>query len=180
MLWRWRAIFTKSEELYDRASIISKNGQKGRYNCLEVGLNSRLDTLQAAILLEKLKIYEDEIIKRNFIAQKYFDGLSSCKNIKIPKIPNKDNRSVWAQYTIILSNPAGPKRDSFMNFLSLNGVPSNLYYPKPIHLEEPYKDGSVLPVTEDLANKVVSIPMHPYLNEEQVLHICSTIQESLS
>ena len=95
------ALHTKDESLFNKIDAISKHGQKGRYNYIEVGVNSRL-ILLASILLKKLKIFEDEISIKNDIAKQYNEIPSSSNAIKTPYIPNDENRSVWAQYTILL------------------------------------------------------------------------------
>lgn len=171
------AIFTNNNELADKINAISKHGQKGRYNYVTIGMNSRLDTIQAAVLIEKFKIFENEIFLRNKVASKYNELLSDISEITTPILPDNDNRSVWAQYTIILnSSKHKAKRAEIMDLLKSDGIPTALYYPAPIHLQKPYL-GSVkvnLPFTENLSNSVLSLPMHPYLKiKDQEKIACS-------
>tara|TARA_Y100001970_G_C14239663_1_gene864098 strand:- start:228 stop:1349 length:1122 start_codon:yes stop_codon:yes gene_type:complete len=173
------AIFSNNDQLFEEASIISKHGQKGRYNYLTIGVNSRLDTIQAAILIQKLRVFESEIKRRNEIASKYNNLLSSSGYIDCPEIPNDDNRSVWAQYTIILDKDFIGKREEIMNLLKEDGVPSALYYPAALHLQRPYFSDIRLEITEDIAKRVISLPMHPYLEDEEVEYITDSFLNAL-
>ena len=132
-----------------------------KYENLRVGLNSRLDTLQAAILLAKLEIFEEEIAARNRVAALYNEPLSAC--VRVPRLM-PERTSVWAQYTVRIG---GGKRDQVARALSLAGVPSAIYYPTPLHRQPAYRDYPALetPVSERLAREVLSLPMHPYLDE---------------
>jgi len=132
-----------------------------KYENLRVGLNSRLDTLQAAILLAKLDIFEEEIAARNRIAALYNEPLSACA--RVPRLM-PERSSVWAQYTVRIG---GGKRDSVARALGRAGVPSAIYYPTPLHRQPAYRDcpAAALPVSERLAQEVLSLPMHPYLDE---------------
>ncbi|HLB06890.1 MAG TPA: DegT/DnrJ/EryC1/StrS aminotransferase family protein [Alphaproteobacteria bacterium] len=132
-----------------------------KYENLRVGLNSRLDTLQAAILLAKLEIFEEEIAARNRVAARYNEPLSAC--VRVPRLM-PERTSVWAQYTVRIG---GGKRDQVARALSLAGVPSAIYYPTPLHRQPAYRDYPALetPVSERLAREVLSLPMHPYLDE---------------
>ncbi|MEP3656127.1 MAG: DegT/DnrJ/EryC1/StrS aminotransferase family protein [Litorimonas sp.] len=127
-----------------------------------IGVNSRLDTIQAAILLPKLAIFEDEIEKRNVIASRYSDGLKS----HVTRTPTIDEGviSTWAQYTIEV-----PDAEKFSNALKAEGIPNARYYPLPIHMHTAYQDfpvsGNGLPNTMACRNHVVSLAMHPYLSE---------------
>jgi UDP-2-acetamido-2-deoxy-ribo-hexuluronate aminotransferase len=171
------AIFTNNEDLYTKINAITKHGQKGRYNYVEIGLNSRLDTLQASILIEKLKIYEDEIALRNKIAKKYDSFLSKNSFFKTPVITDQNNRSVWAQYTILLDSRISDGRSRIMEDLKERGIPTALYYPAPLHLQGPYMKGEneVLKITENISKRVLSLPMHPYLTTEQIEQISSEL-----
>ncbi len=132
-----------------------------KYLNLRVGLNSRLDTIQAAILLEKLAIFPDEIEARNRVAQRYNDGLSGAA--VTPRVIN-NGVSVWAQYTIEVDN-----RDGLAAHLKTQGVPTAVYYPIPIHRQAAYSmhptQPGGLPVTDAKAERVISLPMHPYLDQ---------------
>ena len=175
------ALFTKDESLFNKIDAISKHGQKGRYNYIEVGVNSRLDTLQASILLKKLKIFEDEISIKNDIAKQYNEILSSSNAIKTPYIPNDENRSVWAQYTILLDDYASESRAVIMDDLKKQGIPTALYYPQPLHQVDLYADNKIkLPVTENFARRVLSLPMHAYLSEDEVKYVAENLLELLN
>ena len=167
------AVFSNDEALLERVNILSKNGQKKRYDYHEVGINSRLDTIQAAILLEKIKIFPKEIELRNDVARHYNSQLSQIDFVTTPYIECY-NKSVWAQYTLILDSKI--ERSDFMNHMSSKNIPVNLYYPVPLHMTQPYKDNVVLRKTEKLANAVVSLPMHPYLSQENLENICEAVK----
>lgn len=134
-----------------------------KYLSLRVGMNSRLDTIQAAILLEKLKIFDDEIEKRQVVAARYGDGLKDHV-LSVPGVID-DGVSTWAQYVIEHEN-----RDGLQAHLGEHGIPSAVYYPVPIHMQDFAEDYPVapdgLPVTESKAKTVIALPMHPYLSEE--------------
>jgi dTDP-4-amino-4,6-dideoxygalactose transaminase len=133
-----------------------------KYLNVRVGMNSRMDTIQAAVLLEKLKIFEDEIAARNRVADRYAQGLGDL--VKTPTVLD-GGVSVWAQYTIEL-----PGRDDLAPVLREQGIPTAVYYPIPIHKQNVYSVYPTapggLPVTEAKAGQVISLPMHPYLSEE--------------
>lgn len=162
------AIFCKNNELFEKICAITKHGQKGRYNYVDIGMNSRLDTIQAAILLEKLKIYEDEIVKRNNIANRYFKNFKALNLITAPSKTDDNNRSVWAQYTVLLSDSIANDRDLIMRKLKDADIPTALYYPAPLHLQKPFFANTYLPKTETISKRVLSLPMHPYLSETDV------------
>jgi len=129
---------------------------------VRIGLASRLDTIQAAILSEKLKIFADEIEARNAVARRYADGLGDA--VTVPAVP-EGLTSVWAQYTIRL--PAG-RREGFAAALKAEGIPTAVYYPIPLHRQQAYKaypmgEGGAA-VSERLADEVISLPMHAYLD----------------
>lgn len=131
-----------------------------KYLSLRVGMNSRLDTIQAAVLLEKLKIFADEIVMREAVAQRYTAGFVG-KIRRVPKVI-AGGQSVWAQYVIEHEN-----RDGLQAHLTANGIPSMVYYPVPIHQQDfaakfAPPAGS-LPVTETASRHVLALPMHPYL-----------------
>jgi dTDP-4-amino-4,6-dideoxygalactose transaminase len=133
-----------------------------KYLNVRIGMNSRMDTIQAAVLLEKLKIFEDEIAARNRVADRYAAGLGDV--VKTPTVM-EGGVSVWAQYTVEL-----PRRDQLGPYLREQGVPTAVYYPIPIHKQGVYSVYPTapggLPVTEAKAGQVISLPMHPYLSEE--------------
>jgi dTDP-4-amino-4,6-dideoxygalactose transaminase len=140
-----------------------------------VGMNSRLDTIQAAILLEKLDIFEEEIGARQLVADRYAAGLGNM--VKTPTVI-AGGRSVWAQYTIETQDRSGVAAS-----LKERGVPTAVYYPIPMHRQPAYA-GYVsgpggLPVTEAAAERVISLPMHPYLSKETQAHIVESVRDSL-
>ena len=159
------AVFTDDDELralLDSYRVHGKGTHK--YDNERIGLNSRLDTLQAAILLEKLAIYEDEIEARQVVANRYTDALGDL--LITPHVPN-GCRSVWAQYTVRTRDGSG--RGAVMATLKEHGVPSVVYYPRPLHLQTAYSsfpgDPEGLATSERMANEVFSLPMHPYMDE---------------
>jgi dTDP-4-amino-4,6-dideoxygalactose transaminase len=167
------AVFTSDPELADIIRSISRHGQgNSRYEHVRIGTNSRLDTIQAAILLEKLKLLPDEIPARNQIAKKYDELL--CSFVNTPKVMDAVT-SAWAQYTLFDNN-----RNHILRSLANNGIPATIYYPTPLHRQAPYQayptapDG--LPVTDAMADGVFSIPMHPYLDDETQDLIATTIR----
>ncbi len=163
------AIFTNDEALATVIRQIARHGQDRRYHHIRVGVNSRLDTLQAAILLEKLEIFEEEIGLRQQVALEY-DRLLSAAGISIPFIePN--NKSVYAQYTLKV-----PNRDVFQQRLSDAGVPTVVHYPIPLNRQPAVADSNQsLPVGDRVAEQVVSLPMHPYLSKSQQSFIVQQI-----
>jgi dTDP-4-amino-4,6-dideoxygalactose transaminase len=159
------AIFTDDAELAETLRSIRVHGQgSDKYDNVRLGLTGRLDTVQAAILIEKLKIFEDEISARNRVAERYAQGLGNV--VGIPRLAGGCT-SVWAQYTIRL--PKGCDRDAFAATLKAQGVPAAIYYSKSMHQQTAYRDFPVadggLPVSEKLSADVISLPMHAYLEE---------------
>ncbi|HEX2633493.1 MAG TPA: DegT/DnrJ/EryC1/StrS family aminotransferase [Bradyrhizobium sp.] len=159
------AIFTDDAELAETLRSIRVHGQgSDKYDNVRLGLTGRLDTIQAAILIEKLKIFEDEISARNRVAERYAQGLGNV--VGIPRLAGGCT-SVWAQYTIRL--PKGCDRDAFAATLKAQGVPTAIYYSKSMHQQTAYRDFPVadggLPVSEKLSADVISLPMHAYLEE---------------
>ena len=159
------AVFTDNDELAEIMRSLRIHGKgTDKYDNVRIGLNSRLDTIQAAILIEKLSIFSDEIIARNKVAYTYSKALKDI--FEVPYIM-EDTRSVWAQYTLKTSED---KRMEIMNNLKKVGIPSVVYYPTPLHLQTAYKDNPILlqglPESEKLSKQVFSLPMHPYLNEK--------------
>lgn len=157
-------IFTDDEELNSILRSLRMHGQgTHKYDTVRVGFNSRLDTLQAVILLEKLQIFPEEIQKRQAIAEKYNELLSDF--VQVPVIKD-EIQSVWAQYTIKLRD--SNHREIVQAKLKENGIPSVVYYPSPLHHQIPYRQclraTPSLPNSENLALTVLSLPMNPYLN----------------
>ncbi|MGE0846507.1 MAG: DegT/DnrJ/EryC1/StrS family aminotransferase [Flavobacteriaceae bacterium] len=173
------AIFTDDAELADVIRSLRNHGQgSDKYDNIRIGMNGRLDTIQAAVLLEKLDIFPDEIEARNRIAARYNDLLDDV--VVVPTVMD-DCLSVWAQYTICL---AGSHRAGFAEALKSAGIPTAIYYPKPLHLQTAYKRYPVaqggLPVCEKLAGEVISLPMHPYLDEETQDAIVTAARHALA
>jgi UDP-2-acetamido-2-deoxy-ribo-hexuluronate aminotransferase len=165
-------LFTNDDELAERMRHIRVHGQTERHHHPILGINGRLDTLQAAILLEKLEIFDDEILRRQKVAQAYGDGIRNS-SVTLPMV-GPSNTSVFAQYTILSSN-----RDVLAASLKKAGIPSVSYYAVPLHLQPVfadlgYKKGQ-FPITEDVASRGLSLPMNPYLSEEEVAAVCEVI-----
>ena len=125
------------------------------------GVNSRLDTIQAAILLEKLKVFPDEIEKRDVIAKRYDQLLGRSNKIRLPRLI-EGAQSTWAQYTIQV-----PDRDKVQISLKAQGIPTAVYYPIPLSRQKGYREfpAAATPVSENLSKTVISLPMHPYLDD---------------
>jgi UDP-2-acetamido-2-deoxy-ribo-hexuluronate aminotransferase len=158
------AIFTDDSKLAEILRSIRVHGQGAdKYDNVRLGLTGRLDTMQAAILIEKLKIFEHEIAARNEIADRYSRGLGNI--VSVPRLASGCT-SVWAQYTIRL--PEGTDRDGFAAALKAQGIPTAIYYPRSMHQQTAYRDFPVadggLPVSERLSDDVISLPMHAYLD----------------
>lgn len=157
------AVMTDDDEMADVLRSLRMHGQgSDRYDNIRIGLASRLDTMQAAILSEKLKIFPDEIEARNRIARRYAEGVGDI--VIVPKVP-PGSSSVWAQYTVRV---AGGRRDRLAAALKAEGIPTAIYYPVPLHRQQAYKhypvgEGSVA-VSDRLAGEVISLPMHAYLD----------------
>lgn len=172
------AILTNDETLANIIDSLRIHGKgTDKYDNVRVGLNSRLDTLQAAILLSKFPIFEDELHVRNKVATRYCEALGNHA-LRVPVLL-KGATSSWAQFTIEVDDP-----DSFASTLRDRGVPTARYYPKPIHLQTAYTDcprpASGLKNTEDAMTKVISLPMHAYLeksDQDDIINIC---QDALS
>jgi dTDP-4-amino-4,6-dideoxygalactose transaminase len=172
------AVFTDDDELADVMRSLRVHGQgTDKYDNVRIGINGRLDTIQAAILLEKLEIFPDEIAARDRVARRYNELLHPLAIV--PEVP-RDLTSVWAQYTLRIR---GFDRDAFQSDLKAAGIPTAVYYPKPLHRQTAYKAypvaGNGLPVSERLADEVVSLPMHPYLTEEVQDRIVRAVRDAL-
>ena len=173
------AVFTDDDGLAETIRGLRAHGQMpGKSEFSHLGLTGRLDTIQAAILLEKLKIFPDEIETRNRIARRYQEKLGNVAIV--PRAPD-GYTSVWAQYTIRLPQGA---RDGVAAALKAEGIPTAIYYAKPPHLHEAYKRYPVveggLPVTNRLSHEVISLPMHAYLDEPTQDRIVEAVKRALS
>jgi dTDP-4-amino-4,6-dideoxygalactose transaminase len=174
------AIFTDDAELAETLRSIRVHGQgSDKYDNVRLGLTGRLDTMQAAILIEKLKIFDDEIAARNQVAERYARGLGNV--VTVPHLAPGCG-SVWAQYTIRL--PRGVNRDGFAAALKAQGIPTAIYYVKSMHQQTAYRDYPVaeggLPVSEQLSDDVISLPMHAYLDEPTQERIIRAVRGVLS
>jgi dTDP-4-amino-4,6-dideoxygalactose transaminase len=173
------AIFTDDAALAETLKSIRVHGQgTDKYDNVRLGLTGRLDTMQAAILIEKLKIFEDEIAARNKVADRYARGLSNI--VSVPHL-GAGCTSVWAQYTIRL--PKGVDRDGFAAALKAQGVPTAIYYPKSMHQQTAYRafpvaDGG-LPASERLSADVISLPMHAYLDEPTQDRVIAAVRDAV-
>jgi UDP-2-acetamido-2-deoxy-ribo-hexuluronate aminotransferase len=160
------AIFTNDGELAKIIRQIARHGQDRRYHHIRVGINSRLDTLQAAILLPKLEILPEEILLRQQVASRY-DALLNDAGISSTPFIEAYNTSVYAQYTIRVS-----ERAALQERLKAAGIPTAVHYPIPLNKQPAVADTTVyLPVGDDVAEQVLSLPMHPYLTEDQIDYI---------
>tara|TARA_B100000073_G_C23670223_1_gene548304 strand:+ start:161 stop:1276 length:1116 start_codon:yes stop_codon:yes gene_type:complete len=171
------AVFTNSDKYNDILRSLAVHGKgSDKYDNIRIGLNSRLDTLQAAILIEKLKIFDDEISLRNSIAELYRKNLKNLP-VRCQYIP-KNYKSVYAQFSILFDNMK--LRDRAQKLLKKQDIPSVIYYSIPAHLQTGYKYLNYkigdFPVSEDLSNRILSLPMHPYLNEGEIQKIVDTIK----
>ena len=173
------AIFTDDAELAATLRSIRVHGQGfDKYDNVRLGLTGRLDTMQAAILIEKLKIFEDEIEARNKVAERYARGLGNV--VTVPRLAGGCT-SVWAQYTIRL--PKACDRDGFAAALKAQGVPTAIYYPKSMHQQTAYRDFPIadggLPASESLSGDVISLPMHAYLDEPTQARIITAVRGAI-
>ena len=172
------AVFTDDDELADLIRSLRNHGQGAdRYDNVRVGMTGRLDTIQAAVLIEKLTIFPDEIAVRERIARRYNAALADV--VRVPHVSNEQS-CVWAQYTIRVS---GGRRDALAQALRAQGIPTAQYYPVPAHRQGAYRGYPVaeggLAVTERLAGEVISLPMHAYLDEPTQDRIVAAVRGAL-
>ena len=159
------AIFTNDEELARVIRQVARHGQDRRYHHIRVGVNSRLDTLQAAILLPKLAILDDEIALRQQVAANY-NQLLNEKGIETTPFIEEHNTSVYAQYTIRVKN-----REQVIEELQAKGIPTAVHYPIPLNKQPAVATNDSLPVGDRVAQEVLSLPMHPYLKIKDIIVI---------
>ena len=168
------ALFTESDERAALYRSLRTHGEgTTRYEVLRTGMNGRLDTLQAAVLLSKLTVFADELAARERVAA-YYD--SRLGNAVVTPARVADSKAAWAIYAILL--PDGAARTKLQDGLRAAGVPSAIYYPKPLHQQPAYQgahDGAALPVSEDLAGRIMALPIHPDLMEEDLARICDAV-----
>jgi UDP-2-acetamido-2-deoxy-ribo-hexuluronate aminotransferase len=174
------AIFTDDDELDKLLRSVRVHGSgSDKYSNDRIGINGRLDSIQAAVLLEKLTIFDDELQQRQRVAKSYSEKLKG--RLTVPVIP-EGYTSAWAQYSVLADSAV--ERDRIMKSLQAAGIPSVIYYRIPLHLQKAYatiggKPGD-FPVSEALSERIFSLPMHPYLSDEAIEEICSVIVSSSS
>ncbi len=162
-------------------SLRSHGEGETRYEVLRTGMNGRLDTLQAAVLLAKLDVFEAELARREEIARVYDSGLSAAgaDRLMLPqRVPSA--ASAWAVYAVLLPSPDA--RDALQAALRACGVPTAIYYPRPLHLQpayRPHHDGAALPVSEALSGRILALPMHPELDAQDLRHVVDSVLAAL-
>jgi len=166
------AVFTSNKKLADKMKILRIHGQSERYYHKYIGMNGRLDTIQAAILNVKLKYYDKDLRLRQEVAEKYTKALKN-KKIILPFV-DKNTTSVYAQYSVRVRD-----RSKIQEILKMQGIPTVVHYPMPIHLQEcfrylGYKKGD-FPISEMISNEIMSLPMNPYLTDEEIDYICDKL-----
>ena len=174
------ALFTDDDEVADIARSCRVHGMgETKYHNDRIGMTARLDTMQAAVLLSKLSIFKDELARRQAVADHYQDRLA--EHVITPRL-SQDATSSWAQYTIKL--PQHIERQKVQDYLLSQNVPTMVYYPIPMHKQKPYQRYPVanqeLAITDTLCDIVLALPMHPYLQEEQIERICSALISAVS
>ena len=157
-------------------SLLSHGKGSEKYDNVRIGMNGRLDTIQAAILLEKIGIFDDEVILRQQVAARYDSGLRDI--VEVPALV-EGATSVWAQYTLVLDD-----RDVVAAKLKEQGIPTAIYYPRPLHRQTAYQDFPMVPggvpVSESLSSRVLSLPMHPYLDAATQDRIVTAVRAALA
>jgi UDP-2-acetamido-2-deoxy-ribo-hexuluronate aminotransferase len=169
------AIFTQSKQLAEQIHMIANHGQRIKYHHDVIGINSRLDTIQAAILKVKLKYLDEYARKRNLVADYYDRELHSIKGLKIPVRSNTSSH-VFHQYTLRCD-----RRDELKVYLEDRDIPTMIYYPVPLHFQKAYMSQAfgkgAFPVTEQLSREVLSLPIHTEMHEDQLVYICDIIKK---
>ncbi len=172
------ALFTESDERAELYRSLRTHGEgTTRYEVLRTGMNGRLDSIQAAVLLAKLTVFPEELAARERIARYYDSRLGNAVTTPA-RVP--DSTSAWAIYAILL--PDAATRDRVQASLRADGVPTAIYYPRPLHLQPAYRDhhdGSRLPVSEDLAQRILALPIHPDLSDDAMAHVCDRVLAAL-
>ena len=173
------AVFTDDDTLIEVLRSLRVHGQgTDKYDNVRIGMNGRLDTMQAAVLIEKLAIFADEIVARDRVANAYAQAL---KDVAVVPVVKPGYTSVWAQYTIRLP---GRDRDKIAAALKAQGIPTAIYYSKPLHQQTAYRDypvaGNGLPVSDRLAKEVLALPMHPYLDEATQARVVGAVRAALA
>ncbi len=169
-------IFTDDRALHEALLSIRVHGQgKNKYDNVRIGINGRIDTMQAAVLLAKLEIFDEELNLRQKVARRYSEGLGDC--VKVPVV-REHNVSAWAQYSIMHS-----ERDRIIERLKSEKIPAAIYYPKPLHLQPAfehlgYREGD-FPASESVSKTIMSLPMHPYLSGDDQDRIIEIIRDAV-
>lgn len=172
--------FTDNPEIAEVLQSVRVHGKgSDKYDNTRIGINGRLDTLQAAILLAKFDIYPEEVDLRNIVARRYTDMLQEIKSLTAP-IVKQGFLSVWAQYSLLAED--SEHRNRLQQALKTKNIPTAIYYPKPLHLQTAftslgYKYGD-FPVSEKCSERIFSLPMHPYLEENTQKEIVSTLMHA--
>jgi dTDP-4-amino-4,6-dideoxygalactose transaminase len=173
------ALFTESDERAALYRSLRTHGEgTSRYEVLHTGMNGRLDSLQAAVLLAKMTVFADELAIRERVAR-YYDSRLGNAVVTPAKVP--DSTSVWAIYAILLRD--GATRDHVQASLRAAGVPTAIYYPRPLHAQPAYRehhDGARLPVSEDLAQRILALPIHADMSEADIAHVCDSVLAAVS
>ena len=169
------AIFTSSDDIYEKLVSIRVHGKgKDKYDNINIGINGRLDTIQAAILIEKLKIFKKEILFRREVASKYKKLLGDC--FVFQHIPD-NYQSAWAQFCLLADTKED--RNLILKYLKEKNIPTAIYYPKPLHLQSVFSKinykNNFLKVSEQISDRIFSIPMHPYLSDDNINKICNIL-----
>ena len=167
-------IITNDDELARKTKFYRVHGASKKYHYEYIGYNSRLDTLQAAILSVKLKYIDDAVAKRDKIAKQYMEGLKDCAGIRFPKIKG-EQKPVYYVFNILAE-----KRDQLAEHLAKNEIGSSIYYPRPLHLQPcfgylGYKKGD-LPVAERICEEIIALPIYPEISPEEVEFVCETVR----
>ncbi|BCK77068.1 pleiotropic regulatory protein DegT/DnrJ/EryC1/StrS [Acetobacter aceti NRIC 0242] len=169
------AILTDDAERAELYRSLRTHGEgKTRYEVLRTGMNGRLDTLQAAVLLAKLDVFKEELARRDAIANAYDAGLKDVVTVPA-RVP--DSASAWAIYSVLLTDSA--ERSATQERLKAAGVPSAIYYPLPLHHQPAYRDhhdGVALPVSESLAQRILALPIHPELTDAEVARVIAAVR----
>jgi UDP-2-acetamido-2-deoxy-ribo-hexuluronate aminotransferase len=169
------AVFTNNDDYAEKIKMMRVHGQNKRYHHKYIGIGGRLDTIQAAVLLAKLPLYTKEIIGRNRVEKAY---TAQLKEDLITPLVKSDRTSVWAQYTVRVSN-----REQIQQELKEQSIPTAVHYPIPLHLQECFqylggKEGD-FPISEKAAIEVMSIPMNPFLTQEEIDYICKGLKSAI-
>ncbi|MDR2556722.1 MAG: DegT/DnrJ/EryC1/StrS family aminotransferase [Bacteroidales bacterium] len=170
------ACFTNDDMLAEKIKILAHHGSRIKYNHEVTGINSRLDTLQAAILNVKLPYLDKWNKRRVEIAEKYTKALAAAQRVKCP-VAGVHSKHIFHQYTILLQDEK--TRNGLKEYLAQNGIASTIYYPYPIHTQKAYATAADCPVTTDLCKRVLSLPIYPELTEEQIKYITDTLKSYL-